>query len=105
MVSSGTYWLVVQLLALANVLVLTVGLCLSLVAVRGFAGAPINRMLEPLPVAFACFVLVNVPWVVFRVMDVPGYSLAYAVVFSVATLAIVVASLRGMVLLTERREL
>lgn len=105
MVSAETYWLVVQLLALTNVLVLTLGFFLSLVAVRGFDGAPINRMLKPLPVAFAAFVLVNVPYVVFGVASVPGYDLAYPVVFSVATLAIVVASLRGMVLLTERRDL
>ncbi|WP_256299874.1 hypothetical protein [Haloarchaeobius salinus] len=105
MVSAETYWLVVQLLSLTNVLVLTVGFCLSLVAVRGFAGAPINRMLEPLPVAFGCFVLVNVPWVVFGVARLPGYTVAYSITFSVATLAIVVAAIRGMVLLTERREL
>lgn len=105
MVSVETYWLVVQLLALANVLVLTLGFFLSLVAVRGFAGAPINRMLKPLPVAFACFVLVNIPWVVFRIANIPGYTVAYSATFSIATLAIVVASIRGMVLLTERRDL
>ena len=105
MVSAETYWLVVQLLALANVLVLTLGFLLSLVAVRGFAGAPINGMLKPLPVVFACFVLVNIPWVVFRVATIPGYTVAYSATFSIATLAVVVASIRGMVLLTERRDL
>ncbi|MFD1645604.1 hypothetical protein [Haloarchaeobius litoreus] len=105
MLSVETYWFVVQLLSLANVLVLTVAFCLSLVAIRGFAGAPINRMLMPLPVAFGCFVLVNIPWVVFGVARLPGYTVAYSATFSVATLAVVVAAVRGMVLLTERRDL
>lgn len=105
MVSSGSYWLVVQLLSLLNVLVLLVGFSLSLVAVRGFSGAPINRMLKPLPVAFGAFVLVNVPWIAFRLMELPGYTTAYVLTFSVATVAVVVSALRGTVLLTERREL
>ncbi|MFC4407390.1 hypothetical protein [Haloarchaeobius iranensis] len=105
MLSAETYWFVVQLLSLANVLVLTVAFCLSLVAVRGFAGAPINGMLKPLPVAFGGFVLVNIPWVVFGVARLPGYTVAYAATFSVATLAAVVAAIRAMVLLTERRDL
>ena len=105
MVSAESYWLVVQLLSLANVLVLTLAFCLSLVAVRGFTGAPINRMLKPLPVAFGCFVLVNIPWVVFGVARLPGYTVAYSATFSLGTLAVVVAALRGMVLLTERRNL
>jgi hypothetical protein len=105
MTSRETFSLVVQVVTLANVLVMTVGFCLSIVAVRGFDGAPIDRMLRPLPVAFGAFILVSVPRVVPAVLQVPGYGTLYGVAYSVGLLAVVASALQAVYLLTERRDL
>lgn len=105
---SNLEWAIVELLSLANVVVLTVGLVLAVVAARGFSDAPFGRMLRPLPVLFAAFVLVNTPWTTGLVGwpgYVPGYLVVYTVVFSVAVLAGVWAAVQAVYLLTERRSL
>jgi hypothetical protein len=108
MALSTAEWALIGLLSLANVVVLTVGLVLSIVAARGFSDAPFGRMLRPLPVMFLAFLLVNAPWTTELTGwpgYVPAYSLAYAVVFTAAVLAAVWAALQAVFLLTERREL
>ena len=105
MTADQSFWLAVQVVTLANIVVLTVGFCLSIVAVRGFAGAPINRMLKPLPVVFLSFILVNVPWTTFGLMLLPGYTLLYAATFTIGMLAAVTSALQAVYLLTERRDL
>ncbi|WP_323676326.1 hypothetical protein [Halorubellus sp. PRR65] len=99
------YWLLVQLLALLNVVVQAVAIVLSVVAVRGFRGAPINRVLKPIPVALTCMLVVNMPWASFYLFEIPYASVVYAVVFSVGVLAAVVAAFQATMLLTERRDL
>lgn len=108
MALSGVEWALIGLLSLANVVVLTVGLVLAVVAARGFAGAPFGRLLRPLPVLFAAFALVNAPWATELSgwpRYVPNYSLVYSVVFTVAVGAAVWAALQALFLLTERRSL
>jgi len=105
---SNLEWALVGLLSLLNVVVLTVGLVLAVVAARGFSDAPFGRMLKPLPVLFAGFLIVNTPWTT-GVSGWPGYvpwyGLVYAATFSVAVLAAVWASAQALYLLTERRSL
>lgn len=108
MALSNVEWALIGLLSLANVVVLTVGLVLSLVAVRGFAGAPFGRMLRPLPVLFLAFLLVNTPWTAELTgwpIYVPAYTLVYAAVYTVAVAAAVWAAVQAVYLLTERRQL
>lgn len=108
MAMSDLEWAIVELLSLANVVVLTVGLVLAVVAARGFSDAPFGRMLRPLPVMFAAFVLVNAPWTTGLVGwpgYVPAYLPLYTVVFTVAVLAAVWAAAQAVYLLTERRSL
>jgi len=105
---SNVEWALVGLLSLANVVVLTVGLVLSVVAARGFSDAPFGRMLRPLPVMFLAFLLVNTPWTTELTGwpgYVPAYALTYAVVFTVAVVSAVWAAIQAVYLLTERREL
>jgi len=108
MALSNAEWALIGLLSLANVVVLTVGLVLSIVAARGFSDAPFGRMLRPLPVMFLAFLLVNAPWTT-ELSGwpgyVPAYSLAYTVAFTVAVGAAVWAALQALFLLTERRQL
>ena len=108
MALSNVEWALVGLLSLANVVVLTVGLVLAIVAARGFSDAPFGRMLRPLPVMFAAFLLVNTPWTT-ELSGWPGYvpryGLVYAVVFSVAVLSATWAAVQAVFLLTERRSL
>lgn len=101
-------WALVQLLSLLNLVVLTVGFVLSVVAARAFSDAPFGRMLRPLPVLFAAFVLLNAPWVTGFdgwVAYVPWYSVVYQAVFTVAVVAAMWAAAQALYLLTERRAL
>ena len=101
-------WALVHFLSLLNLIVLTVGFVLSVVAARGFSDAPFGKMLRPLPVLFAAFVLLNAPWVAGFdgwVGYVPWYSTVYQVVFTVAVVAAMWAAAQAVYLLTERRAL
>ncbi len=105
--SSGEFALV-QLLSLLNLIVLTVGFVLSVVAARGFSDAPFGKLLRPLPVLFAAFVLLNAPWVTGFdgwVAYVPWYTTFYQLVFTVAVVAAMWAAAQAVYLLTERRAL
>lgn len=90
-----------QVLSTATVLVLAAAFPLSLVAARGYRGAPFGAVLRPIPVAIVAFVALNAAWA----MDVsvpPAYQL---VTSTVAILAVLVAAARVFVLLTGRRKL
>lgn len=90
-----------RILALGTVLVLAATLPLSLVAIRGFRGAPFGSVLRPLPVVLVAYVALNSAWV----LDV-SVPPAYQVVTStVATAALLVSAAHVLVLLTERRKL
>lgn len=99
------YWLLVQSVTLLTIVVQAIGLVLSLIAVKGFAGAPINRVLKPLPVVLACMILANMPWAGFYLTELPYYNVIYTAVFSIGVLAAVIAAFRATMLLSERREL
>lgn len=99
------YWVLVQLFSLLNIVVQATAIVLSLIAVRGFRGAPINRVLKPIPVVMACMLVVNMPWASFFLFSVPYATEIYAVVFSIGVLAAVYAAFQATMLLTERRDL
>lgn len=100
-----SFYILFQSLTLLNIIVLSVGFACSLVAVRGYRGAPINRVLRPLPIVFACMIVVNMPWASLVLFSLPYANAIYGVVFSVGVLAAAVASFRATMLLTERRDL
>jgi uncharacterized membrane-anchored protein YitT (DUF2179 family) len=102
---ADSYWLLVQLLSILNVVVQAVAIVLSVIAVKGFQGAPINRVLKPIPVVMTCMLVVNMPWAAFYLFEIPYANVLYAVVFSVGVVAAVVAAFRATMLLTERRDL
>jgi len=102
---ADSYWILVQFLSLLNIVVQAVAIVLSVIAVRGFRGAPINRVLKPIPVVMTCMLVVNMPWASFYLFEVPYANVIYAVVFSVGVLAAVVAAFRATMLLSERRDL
>lgn len=90
-----------RILSLATVLVLASTLPLSLVAVRGFRGAPFGAVLRPIPVVVVAYIAMNAAWV----MDA-SVSPTYRIVTStVATLGVLVSAAHALVLLTERRKL
>jgi hypothetical protein len=100
-----SFYIVYQSLTLLSIVVQAVALVLSIVAVRGFRGAPINRVLKPIPVVFACMILVNMPWASLVLFSIPYSQPIYATVFSIGVLAGVVAAFNATMLLTERRDL
>lgn len=102
---SDAYWLLVQSTTLLTIVVQAVAIVLSVIAVRGFRGAPINRVLKPIPVVMTCMLLANMPWASFFLFSIPYYDVVYAAVFSVGVLAAVVAAFQATMLLTERRAL
>ncbi|WP_435358413.1 hypothetical protein [Haloarchaeobius sp. DFWS5] len=104
-ISEEIYWLLVQSVTLANIVVLTAGFVLSLVAVRGYRGAPINRMLKPMPAVFLGFLLVNAPVVAFYLYDLPHFLVWFNLVFTVGVVGAVLAAIQAVCLLTERRNL
>lgn len=99
------YWLLVQSVTLLTIVVQAASIVLSLIAVRGFQGAPINRVLKPIPIVFSCMLVVNMPWAAFTLFSIPYASVIYAGVFSVGTVAAIVAAFNAALLLTERRDL
>jgi len=90
-----------QFLSVATVLVLAAAFPLSLVAARGFRGAPFGGVLRPIPVVVVAYIGLNVVWVV-NVSVPPVYQL---VTSTVATVGVLVAAARLLVLLTGRRKL
>jgi len=99
------YWVLVQSLTLLTIVVQAAGVVLSIIAVRGFSGAPINRVLKPIPVVLTSMLVVNMPWAAFSLFSIPYAAVIYAAVFTVGTAAAVVAAFEATMLLTERRDL
>jgi len=99
------YWVLVQSLTLLTIVAQAAGIVLSIIAVKGFSGAPINRVLKPIPIVLSCTLIVNMPWAAFSLFSIPYASVIYAVVFSVGTLAAIVSAFEATMLLTERRNL
>ncbi|WP_135805608.1 hypothetical protein [Halorussus marinus] len=90
-----------HLLSVATVLVLAASFPLSLVAARGFRGAPFGEVLRPIPVVVVAAVGLDLIWA----LDA-SVSPAYVLVMStVATGGVLVAATRLLVLLTGRRKL
>jgi hypothetical protein len=90
----------IQPFVLVEVLCLAGALPLSVIAARGFWHAPFGRLVRPLPVVFACFLVMDasnltgldLPRWYFYLLAVPGFwAASYAAV-------------QGALLLTERRE-
>lgn len=90
-----------QMLSLATVLVLSATFPLSVVAVRGFRGAPFASVLRPIPVVLLAYIALNAPWV----LDVEPSPEYYIVTSTVATAGTLVSAAHVLVLLTERRKL
>ncbi|USZ68369.1 hypothetical protein NGM10_01190 [Halorussus salilacus] len=90
-----------RILSLATVLVLAATLPLSLVAIRGFRGAPFGAVLRPLPVVLVAYIALNSAWAL-DVSVPPAYQI---VTSTVATGAVLVSAAHVLVLLTERRKL
>lgn len=90
-----------RLLILATVLVLAAGLPLSVVAIRGFEGAPFRRVVRPVPVVFGAFIALNVP----TLADVSVPIVYDAVVSSVAIGASLVVAVECSLLLGGWRDL
>lgn len=90
----------IQAFVLIEVLCLAAAIPLSLIAARGFWNAPFGRMVRPLPVAFASFLVmdasnlagIDFPRWYFYLLAVPGFWAASY------------AGVQGALLLTERRE-
>lgn len=102
---SDAYWILVQSTTLLTIVVQAVAIVLSIIAVRGFRGAPINRVLKPIPVVMTCMLLVNTPWAAFSLFSVPYYTVIYTTVFTVGVIAAVIAAFQATMLLSERRTL
>lgn len=90
-----------QVLSLATVVVLAAAFPLSLVAARGFRGAPFGSVLRPIPVVVAAYIALNAAWAL-DVSVPPAYPL---VTSTVATVGVLVAAAHLLVLLTGRRKL
>lgn len=102
---SDAYWILVQSTTLLTIVVQAVAIVLSIIAVRGFRGAPINRVLKPIPVVMTCMLLVNMPWAAFSLFSVPYYTVIYTTVFTIGVIAAVIAAFQATMLLSERRTL
>lgn len=102
---ADSYYILFQSLTLLTIVVQAIALVLSIIAVKGFRGAPINRVLKPLPVVMACMLIVNMPWASLVLFSIPYAQVIYAIVFSIGTLAAVIAAIQAAMLLTERRTL
>lgn len=90
-----------QILSLATVLVLAATFPLSVVAVRGFRGAPFASVLRPVPVVLLAYIAFNAPYA----LDVEPSPTYYVVTSMVATAGTIVSAAHVVVLLTERRKL
>lgn len=88
-----------EALILAEVVLLSAALPLSVVAALGFRGSPFGRVTAPIPVVVGCYIVADGSRLVFE-HPPAGF---YAAVTSVAVVAAVYGALNGALLLTERR--
>lgn len=87
-------------LIFGEVVVLSMALPLSVIAVLGFRGSPFGKVMLPLPVATAAFLVADGSSLFLG--SVP--PIIYAVLTTVGVLAVVYSAVNAMLLLTERRE-
>ena len=90
-----------QILSLGTVLVLAATFPLSVVAVRGFRGAPFASVLRPIPVVLLAYIAFNATYV----LDAAPSPAYYVVTSMVATGGTLLSAAHVVVLLTERRKL
>lgn len=87
-------------LVLIELLLVAVTLPLSLIAARGFWDAPFGRMIKPLPLVFAFYILLDFPNVVG--MDLPRWYFYLTGAPAIAFASY--AAFQGALLLSERQE-
>ncbi len=85
--------------ALATVSMLSVALPLSVIAAYGFRNAPFGAMLKPLPVTIFAFILSDA----ISLLGGETTGTGYLVFSSIGVGAALVATVNGILLLTERR--
>lgn len=86
-------------LVFGEVVVLSAALPLAVIAAYGFRGSPFGKVMLPIPLAIAAYIVADGS-VLF--LD-PVPVLLYVTISSVAILALVYATVNAMLLLTERR--
>ena len=86
-------------LVFGEVVVLSVALPLAVIAAFGFRGSPFGKVMAPIPLAIAAYIVADGS--VLFIDPVPVFL--YVVSSSVAILALVYATANAILLLTERR--
>lgn len=89
-----------EVVVLAEVVVVSAALVLSVIAALGFWDAPFGRLMRPLPLGIFVFLLIDGA----TLLDV-GLSIWYF--YGLGAIAVVIvayAAIQGALLLTERRE-
>lgn len=90
-----------ELLILVTTLLLTTALPLSIIAAMGFRDTPFGKVVTPIPIVLAAYIVVMSS----RLVD-HGLPETFPVAFStIAVLASVWAAIQGALLLSERRDL
>jgi hypothetical protein len=84
---------------LGTLTMLSIALPLSVIAAYGFRNAPFGSMLKPLPVMIVAFILLNA----INLLEIAVSGVGYLVLSTVAVGAALVATINGILLLTERR--
>ena len=80
-------------------MVLSMALPLAVIAALGFRGSPFGKVMAPIPVAIAAYLVADGSTLFLD--TVPGVF--YAAASSVAVLSVVYAAFNAILLLTERR--
>ena len=84
---------------IAEIVVLSMALPLAIIAVLGFRGSPFGKVMAPIPVAIAAYLLAAASVMVFE----PVPLFLYLTFSVVGTLAAVYSVANAVLLLTERR--
>jgi len=84
---------------LAEIVVLSMALPLAVIAVLGFRGSPFGKVMAPIPVAVAAYLLAAASVMIFD----PVPLILYLALSVVGTLAAVYSVANAVLLLTERR--
>lgn len=87
-------------LTVGTLVALSMGFPLSLIAARGYQGAPFARVVRPLPVVFGGYIVVNVNLLI----EPDAVNLINLVFSTAAIVAALVAAANYAWLLAERRE-
>lgn len=87
-------------LVFGEVVVLSMALPLAIIAALGFRGSPFGKVIAPIPVAIAAFLVADGSVLFLDPVPVP----LYAALSLLGVLAAVYAAINGVLLLTERRQ-